>query len=117
MRYDPTGLKPPFGSAIPTLLLQGDMDAQTPSRGGTDAARLLGLRHAFVISVPRSGHSTGATQGPAFNAVRQFFAEPHRRPVVSFASLRRPNFYRTRFPVSSRMRTPAVAIPQLPTGW
>lgn len=117
VRYDPTGLKPPFGSAIPTLLLQGDMDAQTPSRGGTDAARLLGLRHAFVISVPRSGHSTGATQGPAFNAVRQFFAEPHRRPVVSFASLRRPNFYRTRFPVSSRMRTPAVAIPQLPTGW
>lgn len=114
--YDPGAIRPPFGSAVPTLLVQGDMDAQTPPKGGTDAARLLGLKNAFVMSFPRSGHATGLSEGPACDAIRQFFDTPNRRPVVNLAPLRKRHFYLTKFPQRSRTKAmhPVVPVASLP---
>jgi hypothetical protein len=112
--YDPTAIHPPFNSNIPTLLVQGEMDAQTPPTGGTDAARLLGLQRAFVLTFPRSGHGTGATTGPAFDAIRQFYARPERRPTVSLAPLRGRHFYLTSFPTAAKARALKAPVPVTP---
>ncbi len=112
--YDRMAIRPPFGSPIPTLLVEGVMDAQTPPTGGADATRVLGLKNAFVLTFPRSGHGTGATAGPAFDAIRQFYARPDRRPAVSLAPLRGRHFYLTTFPSAARARALKAPAPVAP---
>jgi pimeloyl-ACP methyl ester carboxylesterase len=100
--YLPQATRTPLHSTIPTLLLAGEMEAQTPFNGaGTVAA---GLPNSFTLMFPRSGHITGFTKGPALQALLQFVANPTARPVYSLASLRRPKFYATVIPPQTKSR-------------
>jgi pimeloyl-ACP methyl ester carboxylesterase len=94
--YLPQATRNPLSSTIPTLLLSGDMEAQTPP----DGAKVVAARlpNSFVLNFPRSGHITGFTPGPPMNALVQFVNNPSARPRYSLASLKRANFYATKVP-------------------
>jgi len=100
--YLPQATRTPLQSTIPTLLLAGEMEAQTPFNGASIVA--AGLPNSFTLMFPRSGHITGFTKGPALQALLQFVANPTARPVFSLASLRRPNFYATTIPPQTKGR-------------
>jgi len=100
--YLPQATRTPLHSTIPTLLLAGEMEAQTPFNGASVVA--AGLPNSFLLMFPRSGHITGFTKGPALQALLQFVANPTARPVYSLASLRRPKFYATTIPPQTKSR-------------
>jgi pimeloyl-ACP methyl ester carboxylesterase len=100
--YLPQATRTPLQSPIPTLLLAGEMEAQTPFNGASTVA--AGLPNSFLLMFPRSGHITGFTKGPALQALLQFVNNPAAKPAYSLASLRRPNFYATTIPPQSKSR-------------
>jgi pimeloyl-ACP methyl ester carboxylesterase len=102
--YRPLATRNPLQSPVPTLLLAGKMEAQTPPNGAKIVG--AGLPAAFVLTFPRSGHITGFTPGPALNAVVQFVNNPFAKPRYSLASLTRKNFYATSIPPELRARGP-----------
>ena len=111
--YRPLVTRDPLVSDIPTLVIDGQMEAQTPFGGGaTVAAR---LSRSLLLTFPRSGHGTGFTAGPAMQAILQFIADPTRRPAYSLASLKRNDFYLTRIPDGSpRSRVESEDAPIIP---
>jgi len=100
--YLPQATRTPLHSTIPTLLLAGEMEAQTPFNGAKIVA--AGLPNSFLLMFPRSGHITGFTKGPALQALLQFVGNPAARPAYSLGSLRRPNFYATTIPPQTKSR-------------
>jgi pimeloyl-ACP methyl ester carboxylesterase len=100
--YLPQATRTPLVSDIPTLLLAGKMEAQTPPDGANIVA--AGLSRSFNLLFPRSGHITGFTPGPAMQALIQFVDNPAAKPVYSLASLRKPTFYATKIPPMRRDR-------------
>ncbi len=102
--YNPLSTRDPLVSDIPTLLLRGQMEAQTPYDGGVVVGKGLSTKYEFLF--PRSGHITGFTPGPSLSALVQFADDPTRRPSVSLASLKVNNFYLTQIPPSERDRGP-----------
>lgn len=98
--YAPEDTRTALTSDIPTLLLAGAMEAQTPPNGANTVAR--GLSRAYNLFFPRSGHITGFTPGPALQALVQFANNPQKKPVYSLAPLKRNNFYLTKVPASMK---------------
>ncbi len=83
-------------SGVRTLLLNGKMDAQTPSAGG--ASIRVGLPLGINYVYPRIGHAVGFLPGPDLDAAVAFIANPARRPPYALGNLLRRNFYTTRQP-------------------
>ncbi len=98
--YRPLATRTPLASDIPTLLLSGQMEAQTPAGGGDEVAATLS--HCYNLHFPRSGHITGFEAGPPMSALIQFVNDPSRRPAYSLAALRRHNFYLTEIPRTTK---------------
>ncbi|MGC1481886.1 MAG: alpha/beta fold hydrolase [Chthoniobacterales bacterium] len=90
-------------SDVKTLLLNGRMDAQTPSSGGAVIAANLSASINYVY--PRVGHAVGLIDGPDLDAAVTFIKTPTRRPRYDVARLLRRDFYATRQPARG---TPAV---------
>ncbi len=65
-------------SSVPTFLMNGRMDAQTPVTGGATIA--AGLTNATNYVYPRSGHAVGLVEGPALDAAVEFLADPSHAP-------------------------------------
>jgi pimeloyl-ACP methyl ester carboxylesterase len=78
-------------SSVPTFLMNGRMDAQTPVTGGATIA--AGLSNATNYVYPRSGHGVGLVEGPALDAAVEFVDDPSHAPRYTLANLRRPHFY------------------------
>jgi pimeloyl-ACP methyl ester carboxylesterase len=78
-------------SSVPTFLMNGRMDAQTPVTGGATIA--AGLSNATNYVYPRSGHGVGLVEGPALDAAVAFLDDPSHAPRYTLANLRRPHFY------------------------
>lgn len=78
-------------SSVPTLLVNGRMDAQTPANGGAIIAR--GLSNATNYVYPRIGHGVGFVAGPDMRAAAAFIRNPSARPAYSTAGLTGRNFY------------------------
>jgi len=69
-------------SSIPTVLLAGEFDTNTPTEFAQRAARLLS--NSYVIEVPSSGHFTTYPQQDCTNPlIAAFFADPGKRPDTS----------------------------------
>lgn len=70
---------PPMVSDIPTLVLAGLYDPVTPP----DLARatMAGLPNGFLVEFPGIGHGVIASDACADDVVRDFLAEPGRRPA------------------------------------
>ncbi len=83
-------------SDVKTLLLNGKMDAQTPTSGG--ATIRAGLSAGTNYVYPRIGHAVGFFNGPDLDAAVAFIETPTRRPEYSVGSLLRRDFYVTRSP-------------------
>lgn len=81
---------------VPTLLLNGQMDAQTPVTGGALIARNLSNAVNFVY--PRIGHAVGFDKGPPMYATIAFFENPALAPKFTRGNLARPGFYKGRPP-------------------
>lgn len=97
--YNPLATRTPLASSIPTLLLTGEMEAQTPPDGGDEVAKTLTNRYNLFF--PRSGHITGFEAGPPMSALVQFVNDPTRRPAYSLAPLKRNKFYLTGIPTTA----------------
>jgi hypothetical protein len=85
-------------SNVPTFLMNGRMDAQTPYTGGATIA--AGLSDATDYVYPRSGHAVGFVEGPALDAALEFIGNPTHAPPYSLGNLRRPHFYAVSEPVA-----------------
>jgi pimeloyl-ACP methyl ester carboxylesterase len=85
-------------SSVPTFLMNGRMDAQTPFTGGATIA--AGLSDATNYVYPRSGHAVGFVEGPALDAALEFIGDPTHAPRFSFGNLRRPHFYAVSEPMA-----------------
>jgi pimeloyl-ACP methyl ester carboxylesterase len=85
-------------SSVPTFLMNGRMDAQTPVTGGATIA--AGLSNATNYVYPRSGHAVGIVEGPALDAAMEFITDPTHAPRYALANLRRPHFYAVSEPVA-----------------
>jgi pimeloyl-ACP methyl ester carboxylesterase len=85
-------------SSVPTFLMNGHMDAQTPVTGGATIA--AGLSNATNYVYPRSGHAVGFIEGPALDAAVAFIGDPSRAPRFSLGNLRRPHFYAVSEPMA-----------------
>lgn len=107
--YHPRATRDPLVSNIRTLVLDGQMEAQTPFHGGATVASRLS--RSYLLTFPRSGHGTGFTSGPAMQAILQFIADPTRRPTCSLAALTRRDFYLTRVPGTSASSRRAQELP------
>ncbi len=83
-------------SDVPTLLINGKMDAQTPTSGG--AIIRAGLSGATNYVYPRIGHAVGFLPGPDLDAAVAFIDVPSRRPAYSVGNLLRRDFYAIRQP-------------------
>ncbi len=88
-------------SSVPTLLLNGKMDAQTPVTGGATIAR--GLSNATNYVYPRVGHGVGFSDGPDQDAAVAFLNNPAVKPAYSTSGLMIRDFYARTAP-SSRAR-------------
>lgn len=89
-------------SSVPTLLLNGMMDAQTSVTGGATIA--ASLSNATNLVYPRCGHAVGLDQGPAMDAAMAFIENPAQKPALHLGNLRRQHFYLT-FLSGTRSRT------------
>ncbi|MDD5199331.1 MAG: alpha/beta fold hydrolase [Terrimicrobiaceae bacterium] len=96
--FNPGATRTLPSSPVRTLLLNGQMDAQTPVAGGASIA--AGLPNATNLVYPRSGHAVGFDPGPAFTAAVAFIQDPTRPPVFSRGDLQRRHFYQTVNPVA-----------------
>lgn len=111
--YRPRRTRDQLFSTVPTLLLNGKMEAQTPPNGGQTVARTL--LHRYNYTYPRSGHGTGFTAGPALDAMLDFIADPTRAPRFNLRPLLRPRFYvASRTQREARARFTRMAVPELP---
>ncbi len=83
-------------SAVPTLFLNGKMDAQTPVTGGAQIAANFSNATNFVY--PRIGHAVGFFAGPDRDAAVAFIGNPAAPPPFSLGRLLRRGFYKTSEP-------------------
>lgn len=96
--YNPGTTRQLPQSTVRTLLVNGEMDAQTPVSGGAQIA--AGLPNSTNYIYPRVGHAVGFLHGPDLDAAVAFIRDPDNPPAFSVGSLRRPRFYVTREPRS-----------------
>ena len=71
----------PVRSAIPALVLAGEMDPITPPGWGQDVA--AGLERAVFVELPGMGHGIATKSSCAGSIVVAFLADPERRPDTS----------------------------------
>jgi pimeloyl-ACP methyl ester carboxylesterase len=69
----------PAISAVPTLILSGDLDPATPPRWAQDAA--AHLPHAFLMQFPDTGHGVLDDRACVSRLVGRFIANPAAAPV------------------------------------
>ncbi len=87
---DPVNGKP-VSSAIPTLVLQGDVDVRTPRAWGEAAARTLS--NGTLALVPQQGHEVWTASSPCVNSIAEaFIGAPGAKPDLSCLARRRPVF-------------------------
>lgn len=81
----------PVSSAIPTLVLQGDVDVRTPRAWGEMAARTL--ENGTLALVPQQGHEVWTASSPCVNSIAEaFVSDPATKPDLSCLARRRPVF-------------------------
>jgi pimeloyl-ACP methyl ester carboxylesterase len=102
--YNPGTTRTLPQSNVPTLLLNGMMDAQTSVTGGATIA--ASLSNATNLVYPRCGHAVGLDKGPAMDAAMAFIENPAQRPALHIGSLSRNHFYITFLP-GTRSRGPS----------
>jgi pimeloyl-ACP methyl ester carboxylesterase len=80
----------PVESDIPTLVLSGDYDVQTPS--SWNALAMEGLSNAELIEFPQSGHGVIAFSACASNVATSFVSEPRTDLNADCTENLEPNF-------------------------
>jgi pimeloyl-ACP methyl ester carboxylesterase len=72
------GAHQPAASAVPILMLSGELDPVTPPQWATQAARRL--PHAYHVVFPAAGHGVLSASGCSSRIVARFLADPTKRP-------------------------------------
>ncbi|MGH8046923.1 MAG: alpha/beta fold hydrolase [Chthoniobacterales bacterium] len=91
--YNPGTTRTLPQSTVPTLLLNGMMDAQTPVSGGATIG--AGITGSINYIYPRIGHAVGFVTGPDMDAAAAFINNPAQAPVFSLGRLKQKKFYVT----------------------
>lgn len=95
--------KAPVESAVPTLVLSGLYDTQTPP--SWNAAAAAGLQDAFLLEFPMAGHGVMLFSKCANDIVQAFVNRPDVQPLATCIDLLGPSF------VGPEEELPTLAAP------